>query len=313
MMSSNPDERSYTRQELEQRRLFHRSLLLDSDPSGQTRKTCAPDQVRERRLSLLVLGSGSKGNAAIVADKATGEGILIDAGICKRDLLAFSEQGGFDLANLKGIFITHAHSDHVKNLGVILRALASLGVEVPLFMHHETLAASKELQKAQEVSEIIFFEAQETILVGPLSILTLPTSHDAAVSFGFRIECGNDALGFITDTGMVLPDTLEALRNVRILGLESNHDEAMLQNGTYPRILKERVGSDKGHLSNTQAAEVFEELLSDRLESVVALHISENNNTYRLPVETLREVAWQRGVQVSVTCAYQHRPVFIDA
>lgn len=98
---------------------------------------------------------------------------------------------------------------------------------------------------------------------------------------------------------------------MRILGLESNHDEQMLKTGPYPRMLKERVGSEVGHLSNAQAADALAALMHSGLETVVALHISENNNTYRLPVETLRGVVARAKAEVSVVCSYQKRPVFI--
>lgn len=269
----------------------------------------ASDQ--DARLELLVLGSGSKGNASVVCDRVSGKGILIDAGICKRDVFAFSEQGGFDLEGLRAIIITHSHSDHVKNLGVITRGLKACGIEVPIYAHRSTLATSKELQKVEGANEIVHFAVDEQIEAGPLRIRVLEASHDTEVSFGFRIECGGDALGFLTDTGMVPQATLEGLRGVRVLALESNHDEKMLRNGPYPRILKERVGSERGHLSNTQAAEVLAELLDETLETVVCLHISENNNTYRLPVETLRAVVEDSGYAAQVVCAYQHRPVFV--
>ena len=40
--------------------------------------------------------------------------------------------------------------------------------------------------------------------------------------------------------------------------IESNHDEIMLMDGPYPRVLKERVISDKGHLSNTTTAKYLQ-------------------------------------------------------
>ncbi len=314
MTSHDQEDRSFTRAEIEARRHHQQRLSIDRESSAlRMGESTLRDDTRERRLALLVLGSGSKGNASVVWDRISGEGLLIDAGICKRDVFGFSEQGGFDLAGLKGIFITHAHSDHVKNLGVILRGLNAKGIEVPLFMDERTLRASKELRKAAEVNAIHFIEAGERISVGAIDAIALPTSHDVEASFGLRVECGSDALGFITDTGIVLSEALAGLRGVRILGLESNHDVMMLKNGPYPRMLKERVGSDRGHLSNDQAAEVLEALLCDELETVVALHISENNNTYRLPVETLRAVVDRAGSHVAVTCAYQHRPVFITS
>lgn len=314
MTSHDQEDRSFTRAEIEARRHHQQRLSIDHESNAlRMGEPTLEGDTRERRLALLVLGSGSKGNASVIWDRISGEGMLVDAGICKRDTFGFSEQGGFDLAGLRGIFITHAHSDHVKNLGVILRGLRAKGIEVPLFMHERALAASKELQKAAEASEVRLVEAGERFSAGTIGAIALPTSHDVEASLGLRVECGGDALGFITDTGTVLPEALAGLRGVRILGLESNHDVTMLKNGPYPRMLKERVGSDRGHLSNDQAAEVLEALLCEELETVVALHISENNNTYRLPVETLRAVVDRAGARVSVTCAYQHRPVFITS
>lgn len=314
MTSLDQEDRSFTRAEIEAHRHHHQRLSIEcGSPVSSMIDPAFEDDAHERRLALLVLGSGSKGNASVVWDRISGEGILIDAGICKRDVFEFSEQSGFDLAGLRGIFITHAHSDHVKNLGVILRGLRAKGIDAPLFMHERTLAASKELLKAAETNEVRFIEAGERFSAGMIEAIALPTSHDVDASFGLRVECGRDALGFITDTGIVLPEALSVLRGVRILGLESNHDVAMLKSGPYPRMLKERVGSDRGHLSNDQAAEVLEALLCEELETVVALHISENNNTYRLPVERLRGVVERAGASVSVTCAYQHRPVFITS
>lgn len=305
-------EDSLTRTELEARRGHQERLVLETDSCASHPKKEVRENDDAHRLKLVVAGSGSKGNAAIVFDRKSGDGILIDAGICKRDVFGACEEGGFDLAGLKGIFITHCHSDHVKNLGVIVRGLAARDITVPLFAHEKTIAASKELQKATETLEVRPLEAGDRLSAGELLVHVLPTSHDTEVSFGFRIECERDALGYLTDSGVVLPEALKTLSGVRILGLESNHDVDMLRKGPYPQVLKERVGSDQGHLSNAQAAKALEQLVSDQLETVVALHISENNNTYRLPVETLREIVAKTRYRTQVTCAYQHRAVFIS-
>ena len=131
------------------------------------------------------------------------------------------------------------------------------------------------------------------------------TSHDAASSCGFRVEADGDAVGFMTDTGIVTGEADEALRDVRILALESNHDVQMLKDGPYPYPVKRRVSSDTGHLSNVQAADELEALLSDALEQVVAMHISQNNNTYRLPGEALTAVVRRAEHPATVQVAYQ--------
>ena len=307
------EEGALSREDIEARRAHQQRLALDETGALTAQAHDKLEASSTRRLSLIVLGSGSKGNASIVFDRVSGDGVLIDAGICKRDVFAFAKQGGFDLCNLKGIFISHSHSDHVKNLGVIVRGLRAKGIDAPIFAHQLTYEHARELQKVFDISDVDPIDAGQDVKVGKLRVRILPTSHDTEVSFGFRFECGSDSLGFITDTGMLLPEALDGLRGVRILGLESNHDIAMLQNGPYPRMLKDRVASDHGHLSNAQAAAALETLITDKLETVVALHISENNNTYRLPVEILRAVVERSGASVEVTCAYQHRPVFITS
>lgn len=261
------------------------------------------------RLRIHVLASGSKGNASLVENIATGEGVLIDCGICKRDVLSRSAEAGFDLGKLKAVLITHEHSDHTKGLKVLYRELAKQGLQVPLFVNQATYANSKNIQEAAQLTEVVGLDAEDQLSLAGMEVFAFDTSHDAASSFGFRLWAGEDALGFMTDTGVVTGAAHEALRGCRVLALEANHDPTMLKNGPYPRALQERVSSERGHLSNGQASEELKSLLHPGLEEVIAMHISENNNTYRLPVECLREVVRQESHPAAVVCAYQQRLV----
>ena len=261
------------------------------------------------RLRIHVLASGSKGNASLVENIATGEGVLIDCGICKRDVLSRSAEAGFDLGKLKAVLITHEHSDHTKGLKVLYRELAKQGLQVPLFVNRATYANSKLIQEAAQLTEVVGLDAEDQLSLAGMEVFSFDTSHDAASSFGFRLWAGEDALGFMTDTGVVTGAAHEALQGCRVLALEANHDPAMLKNGPYPRALQERVSSERGHLSNSQASEELKSLLHPGLEEVIAMHISENNNTYRLPVECLREVVRQESHPAAVVCAYQQRLV----
>lgn len=261
------------------------------------------------RLRIHVLASGSKGNASLVENIATGEGVLIDCGICKRDVLSRSAEAGFDLGKLKAVLITHEHSDHTKGLKVLYRELAKQGLHVPLFVNQATYANSKLIQEAAQLTEVVGLDAEDQLSLAGMEVFAFDTSHDAASSFGFRLWAGEDALGFMTDTGVVTGAAHEALQGCRVLALEANHDPTMLKNGPYPRALQERVSSERGHLSNGQASEELKSLLHPGLEEVIAMHISENNNTYRLPVECLREVVRQESHSAAVVCAYQQRLV----
>ena len=258
-----------------------------------------------QRLALHVLASGSRGNAAVVEDTATGKGVLVDCGICKRDFFARCDEAGFDPANLEAVLITHDHTDHTKGLGVVLRGLAKLGIEPAVFADDAVRAASKEIIVLEGACDLRAVSSGDALSLAGMQVHAFRTSHDAASSCGFRVEADGDAVGFMTDTGIVTGEADEALRDVRILALESNHDVQMLKDGPYPYPVKRRVGSDTGHLSNVQAADELEVLLSDALEQVVAMHISQNNNTYRLPGEALTAVVRRAGHPATVQVAYQ--------
>ena len=269
-------------------------------------------------LKLHVLASGSKGNAAIVENAATGAGVLIDCGICKRDFLERCDEAGFDPARLEAVLITHEHGDHTKGLGVVLRGLAKLGCAPVVYMNRACVDNSSTLQKVAGDFETAPLDAAHALFLGEgaseslngasacdgrvvraagLRVLPFATSHDAAASFGFRIEAPDgDALGYITDSGIVTSAAHAALRDVRILALESNHDERMLENGDYPYVIKKRIASEFGHLSNPQATEELAALIAESRaaglrtpETVVAMHISQNNNDYDLPRAALEE------------------------
>ena len=148
------------------------------------------------RLRLHILASGSKGNAAIVEDSATGEGFLIDCGLCKRDFMGRAAEAGFDVRRLRGIVITHAHSDHTKCLGVVLRGLAKEGVYLPLYAHPETVRESDPVRQVRDdgLCDVRPMAAGDAISLAGMQVHPFATSHDAAVSFGFRVECSADRI-----------------------------------------------------------------------------------------------------------------------
>lgn len=288
-----------SREQVEKARKSPNSLQGSKPPSRK------PGEV----LHIHVLASGSKGNASLIENAETGEGVLVDCGICKRDVLARCEEAGFDLSKLKGVLITHEHTDHTKGLRVLYRELAKRAIHAPLFVSRLSLSNSKQLQEVGELTECIDLRAEDQLSLAEMQIYPFATSHDAACSFGFRFWVGNDVLGFMTDTGTVTGAAHEALQGCRILAIEANHDTVMLKNGPYPRSLQDRVASDFGHLSNQQSAEELKLLLHPGLSDVIAMHISENNNTYRLPVECLRETLSREGHAAEAVCAYQQRLV----
>ena len=286
-------------------------------------------------LALHVLASGSSGNAAVVENVVTGAGVLIDCGICKRDFLSRCDQAGFDPARIEAAFVTHEHGDHVKGLGVVLRGLAKLGCQPPIYVARGCVANSDALAKVAEAFEVRELATTanagatasadgsakaaaraSVIEAAGVRVIPFATSHDAAASFGFRIEdaADGDAVGYLTDSGIVTAQAHTALRDVRILALESNHDPKMLAAGPYPYVIKQRIASNSGHLSNGQAAAELGTLVAEsrtaglRLpQTVVAMHVSQNNNDYGLARRTLEAALGEAGCHAETLCGYQAR------
>ena len=63
----------------------------------------------------------------------------------------------------------------------------------------------------------------------------------------------------------------------------------MLMEGPYPFILKQRILSDKGHLSNEATANILLKLVGSRTKYIFLAHISEHNNTKELALKTVTD------------------------
>lgn len=261
-------------------------------------------------LAIHVIGSGSKGNSAIVENVFDGRGVLVDCGICKRDVFAYAAAAGFDMGNLGAILVTHDHSDHVSKTGVIVRGLRREGI--PMYALPEVASATAQLDEVAHLVDVRAIAAGEPFEAAGMRICPIWTSHAAAASCGFRFETGDgDALGFATDTGFATEDMLRSLRDVRILAIESNHNVRMLREGPYPRYLQDRILSDSGHLSNDQAADVVRQVAGARLEKVIAMHLSEHNNLPSLARGALEGALADAGVAAKVLVASQRMLVSV--
>ncbi len=249
-------------------------------------------------------------------ETANGQCILIDCGISKRDFLARCDEVSVNPANISDVLITHEHTDHTKGLGVVTRGLEKMGVAFTMRTSMKIRNASPDIADALKSENVDFCaigtdQSNDTQRLLDVEVKAFQTSHDAAQSFGFRFESmlSSDTLAYLTDTGMVNDEAKQALQFARIVALESNHDIDMLMNGPYPYPLKRRISSERGHLSNEQAACALDELLSSlgghALEHLVAMHISQENNTYDKPLAHLGEVVERFSHKASVNVSHQ--------
>jgi len=125
-----------------------------------------------------------------------------------------------------------------------------------------------------------YFRAGHRFCIGEIDIDPFTIPHDAADPCGFVFHARTESIrmAIATDLGYIPPNVKQALRDVDVLLLESNHDLEMLKDGPYPWSVKQRVLSRVGHLSNAAAAEFLERDYDGGAHTIVLGHLSEQNN-----------------------------------
>ncbi|HPT31263.1 MAG TPA: MBL fold metallo-hydrolase [Prolixibacteraceae bacterium] len=219
-------------------------------------------------VEICALASGSNGNSYYIGNNT--DAILVDAGISTRQLMQRFDSRRLDPRKLRGVFLSHEHSDHSRGLQVLSKR------------HHLTVWMSKHTYYALPPSYrpmyVELFEPGETLTVGPFQVHTFLKNHDAAEPCSFRIEIGGKSIGVLTDIGMPCERVRREVNHCQALFMETNYDEKMLWDGPYPWPLKKRVASDVGHLSNVQALGLVEQEAHPDLECIFLSHLSQENN-----------------------------------
>lgn len=222
-----------------------------------------------------VLASGSKGNSTLITTDRVK--ILIDAGKNQKYLETALNQINLSLKDIDYILITHTHADHTSALKTIVKS------------HKPTIVLTelmyKDLDYLKNYENILLLT--DNLELEDLVIENIKTSHDTSDSRGYIVTQGNSSVVQITDTGYLNQKYFKKLQNKTIYIFESNHNIEMLMHGRYPKWLKARVSSDVGHLSNESSAFYLTKLIGENTKEIILAHLSEENNTPELALETL--------------------------
>ena len=253
---------------------------------------CRFRKVHTVLISLYTLASGSEGNCLLVS--ACGVHLLVDAGISARRIKQSLAQLGLTPDDLSAILITHEHTDHTAGLATLLKHHA-----IPLYASGGTAFYLRSRLPGLDgclrpVSPGSVFS------IGPAAITVFATSHDAGESVDYRIDCGGEAVGILTDTGFVPEPAAAALTGVDLLVLESNHDVDWLQSGPYPYSLKQRILGRRGHLSNEDAAAFARRMAESGTRRFVLAHLSRENNTPARALQVMETALSDLDVSVEV-------------
>ena len=230
------------------------------------------------------LASGSSGNATLIDahDRLHPTRVLVDCGLGLRQLLAALAAEGLGPADLHGIFITHEHGDHIGCAAVL-----AARYQLPIWTSAGTAPALKLAEGDAPVHRV---RDGEVFAIRGLELRPFTVPHDAREPLQLRVGNGDRVLGLVTDLGHVSAHALAALAGVHALVLEANHDPDLLARSRYPDFLKRRVAGQHGHLSNAQAAAALAALRHERLNTVVAAHLSERNNRPELVARSFAAV-----------------------
>lgn len=226
------------------------------------------------------LGSGSAGNGLVVESGETR--LLVDCGFGLRDTEVRLGRLGLKPADITGLLVTHEHSDHI---GGVFRFARHHGL--PVWLTYGTLAAAGGTAPEVDCRSI---DSHDAFLIGDLEVFPFPVPHDAREPVQYVFSDGERRLGLLTDAGGITDYMCRMLAACDALVLECNHDRLLLAESRYPASLKRRIGGRFGHLSNDVAAQLLARVASDRLQHVVAAHLSEQNNRPELASAALAAV-----------------------
>ena len=235
-------------------------------------------------IKLCSLSSGSNGNAIYI--KTGRHSFLVDAGISRRQILLRLEQIQAHISEITGIFITHEHFDHIRGLDILMKHFPR-----PVYITEKTYNNMPFTIDGQYLNII---QPYDRVTIGDTQIQSLSKSHDAADPTLFCFHYRGKKVSVITDAGHGCDNVIESIRDAHAVFLESNYDDEMLRTGFYPAYLKKRIAGPHGHLSNVDAGSLIRDHASSFLEYVFLSHLSENNNTATLALETFRGIVKER-------------------
>lgn len=234
-------------------------------------------------MELCSIASGSSGNCICVG--TSGSHLLVDAGISGKRIESGLNSVGLKTSEMQAILVTHEHIDHIAGLGVLARRYG-----LPIYGTKGTLDAVMKVKSVGRIDESLLHPIvpMREFKIGDMTVRPISISHDAADPVAYIMQTESQKVGVITDLGKYDDALVESLQDMDVLLLEANHDVRMLQTGSYPYPLKQRILGDRGHLSNVLSGQLLGRLLHDKFRAVVLGHLSQENNLAELAYETVR-------------------------
>ena len=246
------------------------------------------------RLNFISFGSGSSGNCAYLGDAS--HGILIDAGVAADAVEAELRRYGISMSSIKGILLTHDHSDHVRFIYPLVRKRPHIGIYCTPKVLNGMLRRHNISRRIKDYHHAIYKE--HPFEVGGFEAVAFEVPHDGTDNAGFFLRRGRHAVAVATDLGAVTERADHYLRQANYMMIEANYDEAMLAVGAYPEYLKARIRSLNGHMCNDDTAAYLAHIASPQLRHIFLCHLSKDNNTPQLALHAVEQALTAAGITV---------------
>ena len=245
-------------------------------------------------LNFICLGSGSSGNCYYLWTEKGG--IMIDAGIGIRTIKKTFREYGLAFEKIHAIFVTHEHADHVKAVGIL-----SNEIHCPVYATqtvHDGMMRNYCMPIKVKEENCRFIEKNKPVFFDDFSIICFSVPHDSADNVGYLIETQGKKFCLITDAGCVTAEMKNYVSQADFLVIEANYDRQMLEMGSYPSYLKERISSNSGHMCNESTGQLLVENGFEKLNRVWLCHLSEENNHPVLARKTVETIVQSSGCMV---------------
>ena len=241
-------------------------------------------------FNIYPLYSSSSGNMFhIETNKAN---ILIDVGVSYKAINEGLKSIGKDISDINAVFITHEHIDHIKGLPLLCRKN-----DIPIYALGKTAKYLEDALNEKNIKNNIFeLKYGQAYKIKDIEFSPFETSHDAIMPCGYRLKSGNSTLTFATDLGYVSDNVMENLKEADFAILEANYDNTLLDFGKYPYMLKRRIKSNIGHLSNDNTADAIAELAKFNKKDFLLAHLSENNNNKEIMLNTISDNLYKNDI-----------------
>ena len=270
------------------------SFEADNGRGEDTRQEPVETTVSSTSMRFISFGSGSSGNCSYVGTETSG--ILVDAGVDVDKVFATLAQNGVMPSMVKGLCLTHDHGDHIRYAYKISRKYKHIRIYCTPRVLNGILRRHNISRRIKDYQEPIFKEIPFTL--AGMKITAFEVSHDGSDNAGFMIEYDDNKFVLATDLGCISDRADFYMKQANYLMIESNYDAGMLDKGTYPEYLKNRIRAANGNLDNKIASSFVADNYSSELKYIFLCHLSHDNNTPEIAKQEMVSALAAKGVTV---------------